>query len=56
MQMLELIDKTVNPTRTVLPGFKMLVANVEDFFQVPSCISNHPRGALAEVAEGSAST
>lgn len=57
MQMLEMIDKTVNPTMTVLPGFKMLVANVEDFFfKSPPVSQTIPEGALDEVAEGSAST
>lgn len=56
MQMLELIDKTVNPTMTVLPGFNMLVANVEVFFKSPPVSQTIPEGAPDEVAEGSAST
>jgi hypothetical protein len=35
MQTIELTDRMVNALITVFPMFKMLIANVEDFFKSP---------------------
>lgn len=54
--MLELIDQTVNAVMAVFPVFKMLVANVEDFFKAPIVSQALPEGALDEVTEDRATS